>query len=46
MVVTANAKTEASLKLNTSSIPSQMSINGNNVSLSSAIDTARCSNSN
>ena len=38
--VTANAKTEASLKLNTSSIPSQMSINGNNVSLSSAIDTA------
>jgi len=38
--VTANAKTQAELRLNTTSIPSQMSINGNNVILSTAVDIA------
>ena len=38
--VTANAKTQAELRLNTTSIPSQMSINGNNVILSTAVDVS------
>ena len=38
--VTANANTQAEFRLNTTSIPSQMSINGNNVILSTAVDIA------